>query len=114
MLSARRPWAKRCAKIWALLLRLCSLKVGLFVWAHFTGAGGKLKDDADFTKRAIYNGIAFVPGVPFYVSNPDTFTLRLNFATADVAKIEEGVGRLAQALQAFTMAALALCLVFRA
>ncbi|OYT94132.1 MAG: aspartate aminotransferase [Burkholderiales bacterium PBB3] len=79
---------------------------GLFVWARLTGkskegqpsVAGKVKDGAEFAKRAIDKGVAFVPGVPFYASNPDTATLRLSFATADVAKIEEGVGRLAQAL----------------
>ena len=73
---------------------------GLFVWARLTGADGKIKDGAEFAKRAIDKGVAFVPGVPFYASNPDTATLRLSFATADVTKIEEGVGRLAQALYA--------------
>lgn len=71
---------------------------GLFVWARLTGAGGKVKDGAELAKRAIERGVAFVPGTPFYASNPDTATLRLSFATADVAKIEEGVARLAQAL----------------
>jgi DNA-binding transcriptional MocR family regulator len=42
--------------------------------------------------------VAFVPGVPFYAVNPDPATFRLSFATADVARIEEGVARLAQAL----------------
>jgi DNA-binding transcriptional MocR family regulator len=42
--------------------------------------------------------VAFVPGVPFYAANPDRSTLRLSFATADVARIEEGVARLAKAL----------------
>ena len=71
---------------------------GLFVWARLTGADGKMADGAEFAKRAIEKGVAFVPGLPFYASNPDTATLRLSFATADVAKIEEGVARLAQAL----------------
>jgi DNA-binding transcriptional MocR family regulator len=71
---------------------------GLFVWARLTGAGGKCGDGAEFAKRAIDKGVAFVPGVPFYAANPDPSTLRLSFATADVARIEEGVGRLAQAL----------------
>ncbi len=71
---------------------------GLFVWARLTGAGGKVRDGAELAKRAIEKGVAFVPGVPFYASNPDVATLRLSFATADVAKIEEGVARLAQAL----------------
>lgn len=71
---------------------------GLFVWARLTGAGGKVTDGAEFAKRAIEKGVAFVPGAPFYASQPDTATLRLSFATADAARIEEGVARLAQAL----------------
>jgi DNA-binding transcriptional MocR family regulator len=71
---------------------------GLFVWARLTGAGGKLANGAELAKRAIDKGVAFVPGAPFYASNPDLSTLRLSFATADVAKIEEGIARLAQAI----------------
>ena len=71
---------------------------GLFVWARLTGANGQSSDGAAFAKRAIDQGVAFVPGVPFYAANPDPSTFRLSFATADVARIEEGVGRLAQAL----------------
>jgi DNA-binding transcriptional MocR family regulator len=71
---------------------------GLFVWARLTGAGGKVADGGELAKRAIEKGVAFVPGTPFYASNPDLATLRLSFATADVAKIEEGVGRLGQAI----------------
>jgi 2-aminoadipate transaminase len=71
---------------------------GLFFWARLTGANGKLKDASELAKRAIEKGVAFVPGAPFYASNPDMATLRLSFATADVAKIEEGMGRLGQAL----------------
>ncbi|MBU0590183.1 MAG: PLP-dependent aminotransferase family protein [Gammaproteobacteria bacterium] len=71
---------------------------GLFVWARLTGQGGKVKDGAEFAKRAIEKGVAFVPGAPFFCANPDNATLRLSFATADVAKIEEGMGRLGQAI----------------
>ena len=71
---------------------------GLFVWARLTGAGGKVKDGGELAKRAIDKGVAFVPGAPFYANNPDLATLRLSFATADVAKIEEGVGRLGLAV----------------
>jgi len=71
---------------------------GLFVWARLTGAGGKQADGNAFAKRAIEEGVAFVPGAPFYCANPDPATLRLSFATADVAKIREGVARLARAL----------------
>jgi len=71
---------------------------GLFIWARLTGAGGKVGDGNELAKRAIEKGVAFVPGAPFFCANPDPATLRLSFATADVAKIEEGVARLAQAL----------------
>ena len=71
---------------------------GLFVWARLTGAGGKVSDGNAFAKKAIEQGVAFVPGAPFYCANPDVSTLRLSFATADEAKIREGIGRLAKAL----------------
>jgi len=71
---------------------------GLFFWARLTGANGKSKDAGEFAKKAIEKLVAFVPGAPFYAANPDLATLRLSFATADVAKIEEGVGRLGKAL----------------
>ena len=71
---------------------------GLFVWARLTGAGGKVADGNVFAKNAIAQGVAFVPGTPFYCAQPDAATLRLSFATADVEKIREGVARLALAL----------------
>ena len=71
---------------------------GLFVWARLTGAGGKLKDGAELAKRAIEQGVAYVPGAPFYCANPDLSTLRLSFATVGDDKIREGIGRLARAL----------------
>jgi DNA-binding transcriptional MocR family regulator len=71
---------------------------GLFFWANLTGAGGKLKDGAELAKRAIEQGVAFVPGAPFYAHNPNPAALRLSFATVGLDKIQEGVGRLAKAL----------------
>ena len=71
---------------------------GLFFWARLTGKGGKISDASEFAKRAIEQGVAFVPGAPFYAANPDNATFRLSFATADIGKIQEGVGRLARAL----------------
>jgi 2-aminoadipate transaminase len=71
---------------------------GLFFWARLTGKGGKIKDAGEFAKRAIEQGVAFVPGAPFYAEKPDLSTFRLSFATADVLKIEEGVGRLGKAV----------------
>jgi DNA-binding transcriptional MocR family regulator len=71
---------------------------GMFFWAQLTGKGGKPANAAEFAKRAIDKGVAFVPGAPFYAHDPDLATLRLSFATADVAKIEVGIGRLGLAL----------------
>ena len=71
---------------------------GLFVWARLTGAGGKPADGAAFAKKAVEQGVAFVPGAPFFCANPDTSTLRLSFATVGEDKIREGVARLARAL----------------
>jgi len=73
---------------------------GLFFWARLTGAGGRIADANVFAKRAIEKLVAFVPGAPFFAEKPDVATLRLSFATANVEKIEEGIGRLAQALRA--------------
>jgi 2-aminoadipate transaminase len=71
---------------------------GMFFWARLTGANSKAANAAEFAKRAIDQGVAFVPGAPFYAHDPDLSTLRLSFATADVSKIEEGIARLGRAL----------------
>ncbi len=71
---------------------------GLFIWARLTGFNGMLSDGAEFARRAIENNVAFVPGAPFYASNPDTATLRLSFATVGIDKIEEGIARLGASL----------------
>ena len=68
---------------------------GLFFWARLTGKGANA---GEFAKRAIEQNVAFVPGAPFFAKDPDVATLRLSFATADVAKIREGMARLAKAL----------------
>ena len=71
---------------------------GMFFWARLTGAGGKPDNAAEFARRAIEKLVAFVPGAPFYAHDPDPASFRLSFATADIAKIEEGIARLGQAL----------------
>lgn len=71
---------------------------GLFVWARLTGAGGQVQDGHVYAKRAIEQGVAFVPGTPFFCAQPDHATFRLSFATVGEDKIREGVARLAKAL----------------
>lgn len=72
---------------------------GLFLWVRLTGARGQLQDANVLAKRAIDKGVAFVPGAPFFAQNPDVASFRLSFATADVAKIQDGIARLGQALR---------------
>lgn len=72
---------------------------GLFLWVRLTGARGQLQDANVLAKRAIDQGVAFVPGAPFFAQNPDVASFRLSFATADVAKIQDGIARLGQALR---------------
>ncbi len=73
---------------------------GLFIWARLTGAGGRIADGRELARRAIDQGVAFVPGTPFFCADPDHATLRLSFATADAERIREGVARMGRALEA--------------
>jgi len=101
----RKTYAERARVMAACLRRDLGAAIsfnapqgGMFFWARLTGANGKNANAADFAKRAVDQGVAFVPGAPFFAHDPDLATLRLSFATADVAKIEEGIGRLKRAL----------------
>lgn len=75
---------------------------GLFVWARLTGQTGHTSDGNLLAKQAIEKGVAFVPGAPFFANHPDNSTIRLSFATADEAKITEGIERLGEALRETT------------
>lgn len=68
---------------------------GMFFWSRLTAPNA---DAAEFAKRAIDNLVAFVPGAPFFATDVDKATFRLSFATADTAKIIDGVQRLGKAL----------------
>jgi DNA-binding transcriptional MocR family regulator len=103
--KVRRVYAERAAAMGAALQRELGDAIeftqpqgGLFFWARLTGAQGKIKDAGEFATRAIAEGVAFVPGAPFFARDPDASALRLSFATADVEKIEEGIRRLHKAL----------------
>ena len=103
--NVRKVYGERAAAMGAALKRELGEGVafeqprgGLFFWARLTGEGSKLKDAGEFAKKAIEQGVAFVPGAPFYAANPDMAAFRLSFATADVSKIEEGMARLGRAI----------------
>ena len=101
----RRTYAERARVMAASLQRALGAAIafdapqgGMFFWARLTGAEGGPDNAAAFAQRAIDRLVAFVPGAPFYAHDADPATLRLSFATADTAKIEEGVARLGAAL----------------
>jgi 2-aminoadipate transaminase len=69
---------------------------GMFVW-------GELSDDVDtheLLRTAIVHGVAFVPGRAFGVEAEHRRALRLSFVTSPPDQLEEGVRRLAAALDA--------------
>jgi 2-aminoadipate transaminase len=53
----------------------------------------------DLFNEAASRNVIFVPGSPFYTDGGGKNTLRLNFSNTDEGLIEEGMTRLAQALQ---------------
>jgi len=76
--------------------------------AHWTPADGGLftfvtmHDDVDTAARindAVANGVAFIPGGPFFVDGSGRNTMRLTFAKESDERIREGVGRLAQVFE---------------
>jgi 2-aminoadipate transaminase len=103
--AVRRVYSERAVSMGEALRREIGAAVsfvppagGLFVWARLTGADGRGTDAAALARRAIDEGVAFVPGAPFYCADPDQATFRLSFATVGKERIEEGVRRLARAL----------------
>ena len=72
--------------------------------AKWTSANGglftfmTLEEDIDTATRvqqSVANGVAYVPGAPFFVDGSGRNTMRLTFAKEPDARIREGVSRLA-------------------
>jgi 2-aminoadipate transaminase len=53
-------------------------------------------DAVELTRRAAANGVAVVPGVPFYPDGRGRDSLRLSFSRIEDELIDEGVERLAE------------------
>lgn len=67
---------------------------GFFLWVEMReGADAKV-----VLERALQRDVAFIPGAPFFPCGGHQNTFRLNYATMDGSKIEEGIGRLAEVL----------------
>jgi 2-aminoadipate transaminase len=72
---------------------------GMFLWARLP----KGMSAVDLLPYAVEQGVAFVPGAPFYADHGDPRTLRLSFVTPSVADIHRGVAGLAAALKAYAL-----------
>jgi len=69
---------------------------GMFVWARLP----KGWDASALLRVALRHDVAFVPGAPFYATDPDARTLRLSFTAHPAPKIVEGLARLRLAVRA--------------
>jgi len=70
---------------------------GMFLWARLP----KGMSAVDLLPFAVEQGVAFVPGSPFYADHGDARTLRLSFVTPSVDEIHRGVASLAVALKIY-------------
>lgn len=69
---------------------------GLFLWVTLDPR----IDTLELLHRASAHKVAFVPGAPFWVGTAPTNTLRLNFSNASEERIDAGIARLAQLVNA--------------
>jgi len=69
---------------------------GMFIWVTLP----KQIDAMKLLDQAIAARVAFVPGAPFYATNPETHTLRLSFVTVPPERIREGIAILGQLIAA--------------
>lgn len=65
-------------------------KGGLFIWLTIPGTNS----DA-LLQAAVENGVAFMPGYPFYAGEPDLTTIRLTYATATIEQMTTAIKALA-------------------
>lgn len=68
---------------------------GMFTWLRLPAGS----DSSALLPAALKHDVAFVPGAPFYATNPDPATLRLSFTTHTAEEITEGMRRLAAAVE---------------
>lgn len=68
---------------------------GLFIWVELPDT----MNAGTIALKCMENNVAFVPGAPFYVKDPQTNTMRLNFSNSNPELIEEGMKRIGEVLQ---------------
>lgn len=67
---------------------------GMFLWVELPDG----IDAREILKSSLEDGVAFVPGAPFFPNGGHENTLRLNFSAMPEERIEDGVRRLARIL----------------
>jgi 2-aminoadipate transaminase len=72
--------------------RWTSADGGLFTFVTL----GSAVDTAEKVQEAVANGVAYIPGGPFFVDGSGANTMRLTFAKESDERIREGVARLAK------------------
>lgn len=72
---------------------------GFFLWATLQGDAAEL-DTEELFPRALGDGVAYIPGPAFTSDGTMRNALRLCFATSSPERIEDGVARLAGAVEA--------------
>ncbi|HZK83437.1 MAG TPA: PLP-dependent aminotransferase family protein [Desulfosporosinus sp.] len=68
---------------------------GLFLWARFK----RINNSFDFVQETIRQNVLYVPGALFYPDGRVTAEVRLNYSCSTPEIIDEGIQRLARAIQ---------------
>ena len=99
--AGRELYARRCALLMESLERHLPSgaewtrpRGGFFSWLTLPGGA----DAVEVTRRGMREGVAVVPGAPFYPDGRGTQNVRLSFSRVADEEIEDGVRRLAAAL----------------
>lgn len=71
---------------------------GMFYWLTLVDADGRRRSSTQLLELAIAEGVAFVPGAPFFAAAPRVDCLRLSFATLPAAQMDAAMQRLAAAV----------------
>ena len=77
---------------------------GMFLWAKWNDAS---VNSTELLKYALPEKMIFVPGEHFYADQPLRHSIRLSFATPSPAQIDEGIRRLAVAVEKMHSAGMA-------
>ncbi|MDF2680772.1 MAG: PLP-dependent aminotransferase family protein [Brevibacillus sp.] len=70
-------------------------KGGMFLWVQL----GEEVNATALLAKAVEHGVAFIPGAPFYVENPQHHTIRMNFTMMAPQDIAIGMERLVKVLE---------------